>query len=117
MISGRSSDTTYEPTENWKPGNIFGDGGAAEHVPALEDEHLPARAGEIGRGQSPLWPPPMTIASYFWVMACSRSGHPAVERRSAIRNAVCWWFAGGTPANDDGEDHRRKGLPPSSGGL
>ena len=41
MISGRSSETTYEQTENLKPGkDFFGDGRAAEHVPALEHEHL-----------------------------------------------------------------------------
>ena len=49
MISGRSSETTYEQTENLKPGkHLFGDGGAAEHVPPLEHEHLASRAGEVG---------------------------------------------------------------------
>ena len=49
MISGRSSETTYEQTENLKPGkDLFGDGGAAEHVPPLEHEHLAPGARQIG---------------------------------------------------------------------
>ena len=48
MISGRSSETTYEQTENLKPGkHFFGDGRAAEHVTALEHQHFLARAREI----------------------------------------------------------------------
>ena len=50
MICGRSSDTTYEQTEMWKPGkHLLGDRGAAEHVPALEHEHAAAGARQIRR--------------------------------------------------------------------
>ena len=57
MISGRSSETTYEQTENLKPGkDLFGDGGAAEHVPALEHEHLASRAGQVGGAGQPVVP-------------------------------------------------------------
>ena len=39
MISGRSRLTTYEKTENLKPGNdLLGDRGAADERPALEHE-------------------------------------------------------------------------------
>ena len=45
MISGRSSDTTYEHTEKWKPGKyLLGHGGAADDVATLEDEHRAAGA-------------------------------------------------------------------------
>ena len=29
--------------------DFLGDGGAAEHVPALQDEHAPPRTREVGR--------------------------------------------------------------------
>ena len=49
MISGRSSETTYEQTGILEAGiDLLGDRGAAEHVPALEHQHLPPRAREIG---------------------------------------------------------------------
>ena len=54
MISGRSSETTYEQTENLKPGeDLFGDRGAADDVPALEDQHFAAGARQVrGGGQA-----------------------------------------------------------------
>ncbi len=36
--------------------HLFGDGGAAEHVPALEHEHLASRAGEVGGAGQPVVP-------------------------------------------------------------
>ena len=36
--------------------HLLGDGGAAEHVAALEHEHLLARAREVGRGDEPVVP-------------------------------------------------------------
>ena len=54
---GRSSETTYEQTENLKPGkHLFGDRRAAEHVPPLEHEHFPARARKIRRARQPVVP-------------------------------------------------------------
>ena len=50
MISGRSSETTYEQTEKRKPGkHLLGDGRAAEHVTAFEHQHLAPGAREIRR--------------------------------------------------------------------
>ena len=49
MISGRSSDTTYEQTEKWKPGNTSSVTAAPPtHVPPLEHEHLAAGARQVG---------------------------------------------------------------------
>ena len=49
MISGRSSETTYEQTGELEAGkDLLGHGGAAEDVAPLEDEHLSARAREVG---------------------------------------------------------------------
>ncbi len=50
MISGRRSETTYEKTENLKPGDdFFCDGSAAENVAAFEDEDFFPCASEVGR--------------------------------------------------------------------
>ena len=43
--------------------DLLGDRRAAEHVAALEHEHLPPGARQVGGVVRPLWPPPMTIAS------------------------------------------------------
>ena len=49
IISGRSSDTTYEHTENLNPGNnFFGAGRAAQNVPPLEHQHFLAGLRQIG---------------------------------------------------------------------
>ena len=49
MISGLSSDTTYEQTEKLKSGEyLFGDRGAAEHMAPFQHEHALPRAGEVG---------------------------------------------------------------------
>jgi aminomethyltransferase len=54
MISGRSSDTTYEQTEYLKPGEHFlSDRCAADDVASLEHEHLPSGFPQIsGSGQT-----------------------------------------------------------------
>ena len=50
MICGRSSETTYEQTEMWKPGNTSSVTAAPpSDVPALEHEHAAAGAGQICR--------------------------------------------------------------------
>ena len=51
MISGRSSETTYEQTENLKPGKISSVTAAPpSDVAPLEHQHLPAGAREVGGG-------------------------------------------------------------------
>src|SRR5262245_55695469 len=66
MITGRSRDTTYEDTEDLKPGK-------ASSVTAAPPTRWrrsrtstlrPARA-RYAAAVKPLWPPPMTTASYF----------------------------------------------------
>ena len=54
MISGRSSDTTYDATLNLKPGNdLLGHRRPAEDVAPLEDDDPQAGAREIrGAGQA-----------------------------------------------------------------
>jgi hypothetical protein len=56
MISGRSSETTYEQTENLKPGKTSSVTAALEHVPALEHERLPPCAREIRSAGQPVVP-------------------------------------------------------------
>ena len=65
MISGRSRLTRRSGDAEAEPrDDLLGDGGAAEHVPPLEDERLEAGAREVrGADESPLCPPPMTTAS------------------------------------------------------
>ena len=50
IICGRSSETTYEQTEMWKPGNTSSVTAAPPtHVAALEHQHTAACACQIGR--------------------------------------------------------------------
>src|SRR5215471_15011807 len=65
MISGRSSDTTYEQTENLKPGNTSSVTAAPPSTWRRSSTSTlrPARA-RYAAAVRPLWPPPMTIASY-----------------------------------------------------
>src|ERR1019366_4249363 len=66
MISGRSSDTTYEQTENLKPGKTSSVTAAPPTMWRRSRTRTlrPARA-RYAADVSPLWPPPTTIASYF----------------------------------------------------
>src|SRR5688500_7819566 len=82
MISGRSNDTTYEHTENLKPGKISSVTAAPPRTcrRSSTSTFRPARA-RYAAVVSPLWPPPMMIASYFirpWVriVAATISGVP-----------------------------------------
>ena len=55
MISGRSRLTTYENTENLKPGKISSVTAAPPTSgPPLEHERLPAGAREVGGGDEPV---------------------------------------------------------------
>ena len=59
MISGRSSETTYDATENWKPGKTSSVTAAPpEDVAALEHEDLAARAREVRGVDEPVVPAP-----------------------------------------------------------
>src|SRR5207248_7382509 len=65
MISGRSSETTYEQTENLKPGKISSVTAAPPRTwrRSRTTTFLPAFARYAALTR-PLWPPPMTITSY-----------------------------------------------------
>ena len=65
MISGRSSETTYEQTENLKPGKTSSVTAAPPRTwrRSSTSTFLPARA-RYAAVVRPLWPPPMTTASY-----------------------------------------------------
>ena len=55
MISGRSSETTYEQTENLKPGKTSSVTAAPpSDVPALEHQDLAPGAREVGGGGQPV---------------------------------------------------------------
>src|SRR5215470_11974431 len=54
MISGRSSETTYEQTENLNPGTISSVQAAAKHMAAFQHEYLFARTREIGGVDQPV---------------------------------------------------------------
>ena len=66
MISGLSSDTTYEQTEKWKPGKTSSVTAAPPTMWRRSSTRTlrPARA-RYAAAVNPLCPPPMTIASYF----------------------------------------------------
>ena len=66
MISGRSSETTYEQTENLNPGKISSVTAAPPSTCRRSSTSTlrPARA-RYAAHVSPLCPPPMTITSYF----------------------------------------------------
>ena len=64
MISGRSSETTYEQTENLKPGKTSSVTAAPPSTCRRSSTStFSPGARQIGRGVRPLWPPPMTMAS------------------------------------------------------
>ena len=57
MISGRSSETTYEQTEKWKPLKTSSVTAAPPTtMAALEHQHAPPRASEVGRRGEPVVP-------------------------------------------------------------
>src|SRR5437660_10326646 len=66
MISGRNSDTTYEQTENLNPGNTSSVQAAPPRMCRRSSTRTLrpafARYAAVVR---PLWPPPMTMTSYF----------------------------------------------------
>ena len=64
MISGRSSETTYEKTENRKPGKTSSVTAAPPSTWRFSSTTVfsPARARYAALTR-PLWPPPITIAS------------------------------------------------------
>src|SRR5262249_26744534 len=66
MISGRSSDTTYEQTENLKPGKTSSVTAAPPSTcrRSRTTTLRPARA-RYAAAVRPLCPPPITTASYF----------------------------------------------------
>src|SRR5689334_15518681 len=66
MISGRNSDTTYEQTENLKPGKTSSVTAAPPSTwrRSRTSTLRPPRARYAAQVR-PLWPPPITIASYF----------------------------------------------------
>ena len=66
MISGRSRETTYEQTENLKPGKTSSVTAAppSTYRRSSTSTRLPARA-RYAAFTRPLWPPPMTMTSYF----------------------------------------------------
>src|SRR5687768_9384126 len=65
MISGRSSDTTYEQTENLKPGKTSSVTAAPPSTwrRSRTSTLRPARA-RYAAAVRPLWPPPMITTSY-----------------------------------------------------
>src|SRR5262249_37545758 len=65
-ISGRSSDTTYEQTENLNPGKTSSVTAAPPRRwrRSRTSVFLPARA-RYAAAVRPLWPPPTTTAAYF----------------------------------------------------
>ena len=66
MICGRSSETTYEQTEMWKPGNTSSVTAAPPSTcrRSSTSTRRPARA-RYAACVRPLWPPPITITSYL----------------------------------------------------
>src|SRR3954447_17867643 len=66
MISGRNRDTTYEHTENLNPGKTSSVTAAPPRTwrRSRTTTFFPARA-RYAAVVRPLWPPPITIASYF----------------------------------------------------
>jgi hypothetical protein len=64
MISGRNNETTYEKTEKRKPGNASSVTAAPPSTCRRSSTTVfrPARA-RYAALTSPLWPPPITIAS------------------------------------------------------
>src|SRR5437762_7001283 len=69
MISGRNSDTTYEQTENLKPGKTSSVTAAPPSTCLRSSTRtfLPARA-RYAAFTRPLCPPPITTASYLELM-------------------------------------------------
>ena len=64
MISGRSSETTYDATLNRKPGTISSVTAAPPSTSrrSRTTTRMPARA-RYAAVTRPLWPPPMMMAS------------------------------------------------------
>ena len=90
MISGRSSETTYEQTENLKPGkHLLGDGRAAKHVTALEHEHLAPRPREVGGARQAVVPAADDdrVVPHRILMNDVRR-HQELERRNAVEFLV-----------------------------
>ena len=90
MISGRSSETTYEQTEKRKPGKTSSVTAAPPSTwrRSSTSTFRPARA-RYAAFTRPLWPPPTTIASYLSgigadssVNAAGRFADPARPRAS-----------------------------------
>src|SRR5689334_15010357 len=79
MISGRSSDTTYEQTENLNPGKTSSVTAAPPRTcrRSRTITFFPARA-RYAADVSPLCPPPITIASYFICQLSALSYQPSV---------------------------------------
>src|SRR5262245_65580774 len=90
MISGRSSDTTYEHTENLKPGKTSSVTAAppTRWRRSRTSTLRPARA-TYAAAVEPLWPPPMTTASYFMSDAASDQPIHAGQRLRRARLLLC----------------------------
>ena len=53
-MSGRSRLSAYENDVKWNPGELLGDRGATDQVPAFDDQHLQPRLGEVGAVDEPV---------------------------------------------------------------
>src|SRR6266705_1901873 len=92
MISGRSRETTYEQTENLNPGKTS----SVTHAPpstcrrSSTSTRLPARA-RYAAVTRPLWPPPITIASYCFATRRPprpRNARPIARGRAGVREVT-----------------------------
>src|SRR3954463_13891827 len=83
MISGRSSETTYEQTENLNPGKTSSVTAAPPSTCRRSSTRtfFPARA-RYAAWVRPLCPPPITIALYVLAIAFS-SEHQAMSREQS----------------------------------
>ena len=74
--------------------DLFCNGRAAGHVPALQDQHLPAGPCQIGGGGQPLWPPPIMMALYrIEVRAYYNSPKGELMKASQLLRRYVWVLA------------------------
>src|SRR6476661_6853467 len=87
MISGRRSDTTYEQTEYLNPGLISSVTAAPPRTcrRSSTSTFRPARARYAALTR-PLWPPPITMTSYWDI--CGIADGRVVLNRDAIAGRV-----------------------------
>src|ERR1043166_6749025 len=90
IISGRSRETTYEQTENLKPGNTSSVTAAppSTYRRSSTSTRLPARA-RYAAFTRPLWPPPITMTSYLLLIATINHPLPQVVLTKQVLDEDC----------------------------